>query len=75
MWAIGTGRTATPAQAQEVHAHIRKLVRSKMEDGPITDEYKADRNKVVDVLNTVLATELVCMLRYKNHYYMAKLRN
>ena len=52
--------------------HIRKLARSKMEDGPITDEYKADRNKVVDVLNTVLATEIVCMLRYKNHYYMAQ---
>jgi bacterioferritin len=51
---------------------IRRRARSKMEDGPVTGSYKADRMKVIDVLNEVLATEIVCTLRYKNHYYMAQ---
>jgi bacterioferritin len=42
-----------------------------MAQGAVTDGYKADRKQVVKVLNDVLATELVCMLRYKRHYYMA----
>ena len=37
----------------------------------ITDEYNADRAEVVRTLNIVLATELMCVLRYKRHYYMA----
>jgi bacterioferritin len=51
---------------------IRERARSKMDDGAITGAYKADRQKVIDVLNDVLATEVVCTLRYKNHYYMAQ---
>jgi bacterioferritin len=50
---------------------IRKRAREKMEDGAVTASYTADRNKVISVLNEVLATEIVCVLRYKNHYYMA----
>jgi bacterioferritin len=50
---------------------IRKEARAHIEQGPITDAYGADRERVVEVLNTVLATELVCVLRYKRHYYMA----
>ena len=50
---------------------IRKRAREKMEDGAITAAYKADPNKVVEVLNEALATELVCIMRYSNHYYMA----
>jgi bacterioferritin len=50
---------------------IRRRAREKMEDGAVTASYGADREKVIDVLNEVLATELVCTLRYKNHYYMA----
>ena len=50
---------------------IRKRAREKMEDGAITGAYKADPNKVVEVLNEALATELVCVMRYSNHYYMA----
>ena len=50
---------------------IRKRAREKMEDGAITGAYKADPNKVVEVLNDALATELVCVMRYSNHYYMA----
>jgi bacterioferritin len=51
---------------------IRRRARTKMEEGPVTGSYKADRQKVVEVLNEVLATEIVCTLRYKNHYYMAQ---
>jgi bacterioferritin len=51
---------------------IRKRARDKMSDGPITGAYTADVSKVVNVLNEALATELVCVLRYKSHYYNAK---
>ncbi|MDX1484600.1 MAG: ferritin-like domain-containing protein [Alphaproteobacteria bacterium] len=50
---------------------IQKRAREKMMDGAVTGAYKADRQQVVDVLNEVLATEIVCILRYRNHYYMA----
>jgi bacterioferritin len=51
---------------------IRRRARDKMEEGPVTAQYQADRQKVIEVLNEVLATEIVCTLRYKNHYYMAQ---
>jgi len=51
---------------------IRRRAREHMEQGPITESYQADRAKVIEVLNEVLATEIVCTLRYKNHYYMAQ---
>ncbi|HEX6310184.1 MAG TPA: ferritin-like domain-containing protein [Acidimicrobiia bacterium] len=50
---------------------IRREAREHLDQGAITDAYGADRERVIDVLNTVLATELVCVLRYKRHYYMA----
>ncbi len=50
---------------------IRERARRKMEDGAVTGAYGADVNQVIDVLNEVLATEIVCVLRYRNHYYMA----
>ena len=50
---------------------IRQEARDHLEQGPITEAYGADRTRVIDVLNTVLATELVCVLRYKRHYFMA----
>jgi len=42
-----------------------------MEQGAVTSSYAADRDIVIHVLNEVLATEIVCVLRYKRHYYMA----
>ncbi|HEY4056981.1 MAG TPA: ferritin-like domain-containing protein [Kofleriaceae bacterium] len=51
---------------------IRRRAMEKMDDGAVTASYKADVQRVVAVLNEVLATETVCVLRYKNHYYMAK---
>ena len=51
---------------------IRERARKQMADGAVTAGYKADRKQVISVLNQVLATELVCILRYKRHFYMAK---
>ena len=50
---------------------IQKRAREKMEQGAVTGAYLADRDQVLSVLNEVLATEIVCILRYKNHYFMA----
>ncbi len=50
---------------------LRQRARQHIEQGPVTEGYKADRQKVIAVLNEALATELVCVLRYKRHYYMA----
>jgi len=50
---------------------LRKRAREHMEKGAVTDAYKADRETVIRILNEVLATEIVCVLRYKRHYYMA----
>jgi bacterioferritin len=50
---------------------LRRRAREHMEKGAITDAYKADRETVIRILNEVLATEIVCVLRYKRHYYMA----
>ena len=50
---------------------IQQRARESMLQGAVTGAYLADRVQVTNVLNTVLATEIVCVLRYKNHYYMA----
>ena len=51
---------------------IRKRARAHIDKGAITDGYSADRETVIKILNEALATEIVCVLRYKYHYYMAK---
>jgi bacterioferritin len=51
---------------------LRKNARMHIEKGPITDVYGADVERVIAVLNEALATELICVLRYKRHYYMAQ---
>ncbi len=50
---------------------LRDRARANIEQGPITSAYGADRERVIQVLNEALATELVCVLRYKRHYYTA----
>lgn len=50
---------------------LRERARRNMSDGAVTEGYGADREAVLKVLNTVLATEIVCVLRYKRHHYMA----
>lgn len=51
---------------------IRRRAREHIEQGALTEGYKADRETVLRLLNEALATEIVCTLRYKRHYYMAK---
>ena len=51
--------------------HIRKDAREHMDKGAVTGAYGADAEQVIKVLNDVLATEIVCVLRYKRHYYAA----
>ncbi|PZP56559.1 MAG: bacterioferritin [Azospira oryzae] len=50
---------------------LRKRARSHIMEGAVTPGYKADRATVVKLLNEALATEIVCVLRYKRHYFMA----
>jgi bacterioferritin len=50
---------------------LRKRARQHIEQGAVTEGYKADRKTVIKVLNESLATEIVCVLRYKRHYFMA----
>jgi bacterioferritin len=50
---------------------IRKRARSHIEQGAMTEGYRANRSAVIEILNDALATEIVCVLRYKRHYYMA----
>ena len=51
---------------------LRKQAREEIEKGPVTAAYKADVDRVIDVLNTSLATEIVCTLRYRQHHFAAK---
>lgn len=51
---------------------LRRRARENMECGAVTHGYGADRQAVIDVLNAALATEMVCVLRYKRHYFMAQ---
>jgi bacterioferritin len=50
---------------------LRKQARKRLEDGAITFTYTADTKVVIKLLNEALATELLCVLRYRRHYFMA----
>jgi bacterioferritin len=50
---------------------LRERARKHIENGAVTEGYTADRDTVIKLLNEALATELVCVLRYKRHYFMA----
>jgi bacterioferritin len=50
---------------------IRDRARQQIEDGAITKSYTLNREQAISILNEALATELVCVLRYKFHYFMA----
>ena len=51
---------------------LRERARKHIEQGAVTEGYTADRETVIKILNEALATEIVCVLRYKRHYFMAK---
>ncbi len=50
---------------------LRRRARKHIESGAVTEGYRADRNVVIRLLNEALATEIVCVLRYKRHHFMA----
>jgi len=50
---------------------LRRRARQHMHKGAVTEGYKADRPTVIKILNEALATEIICILRYKRHYFMA----
>jgi bacterioferritin len=50
---------------------LRERARKHIEQGAVTEGYSANRETVVNVLNEALATEIVCVLRYRRHYFMA----
>lgn len=50
---------------------LRARARQHIEQGAVTQGYSADRDTVVKILNEALATEIVCVLRYRRHYFMA----
>lgn len=50
---------------------LRKRARKHLECGAVTDTYTLDRKTVIKLLNEALATELVCTLRYRAHYFLA----
>jgi bacterioferritin len=52
-------------------AQLRERARRHIESGAVTADYPLDREQAVALLNEALATELVCVLRYQFHYYMA----
>lgn len=51
---------------------LRKQARKDIDGGAVTAGYNADREMVLKLLNESLATEIVCVLRYRRHYFMAK---
>lgn len=65
--------TAEPKQRPQMTevAVLRQRARQHIEEGAVTDGYAGDRQAVIEMLNGALATELVCVLRYKRHYFMA----
>jgi bacterioferritin len=51
---------------------LRQRAREDIEQGAVTSDYAADPEVVIRLLNEALATEIVCVLRYRRHYFMAK---
>ncbi len=63
----GAGKGDFPSDVEE----LRRRARQHIQEGAVTAGYGADREKVISILNEALATEIVCILRYKRHYFMA----
>jgi bacterioferritin len=63
--------TTTSTEGLSDIKSLRKRARENIEEGAVTSGYAAERVSVLKLLNEALATELVCVLRYKRHYFMA----
>jgi bacterioferritin len=64
-------RTKTDGPSLTDITTLRERARRNIEQGAVTEGYSANRGVVIDILNQALATENVCVLRYKRHHYMA----
>ena len=53
-------------------AQLREQARKHIEEGAVTEAYQANRDKVCELLNEALATEIVCVLRYRHDYFVAR---
>ncbi|MDZ4832742.1 MAG: ferritin-like domain-containing protein [Candidatus Melainabacteria bacterium] len=51
---------------------LRERARKNVQDGPVIENYKGNREKIISILNEALATELLCVLRYRQHHFTAK---
>jgi bacterioferritin len=51
---------------------LRRRARQHIQEGAVTEGYRANKETVIKLLNEALATEIVCVLRYKRHYFMAQ---
>ena len=62
---------STPPTFSMDLAAIKKRARAHIDEGAVTDAYQGDRRTIIKLLNDSLATELVCVLRYRNHHFMS----
>jgi len=68
----GNGHSQHAGEDFEIDVRaLRERAREHLDEGAVTEDYRADRDAVVHMLNDALATELVCVLRYKRHHFMA----
>ena len=74
--ALLTPQTKTPLSSSRDFLSdvetLRARARKQIDDGAVTDDYGIDPALAAKVLNTALATELVCVLRYRHHYFVAR---
>jgi bacterioferritin len=68
----GRARSGSQGEFLTDVTELRRRARQHIEDGAVTPGYGADRETVIRILNEALATEIVCVLRYKRHYFMAQ---
>ncbi len=66
-----TDNTAAPAESLQLDQAALDRAKTQLDDGAVTPSYGPWRDAIVKLLNDSLATELVCVLRYKRHYYTA----
>ncbi len=67
----GAAKPAVTGEFLSDVKELRRRARRHIQNGAVTEGYQADRKRVIAVLNEALATEIVCVLRYKRHYFMA----
>jgi bacterioferritin len=60
---------SNPTKPAGIDTEAIRAAAKDLMNGPVTAGYQGDRTAVIKMLNDALATELVCIARYKRHYY------